>query len=588
MRNPIFYAPGGLVVLLLFLCRAGAAQDITVAILKTIRFASQFPGRDCGAKIMAADADLGNSAGEIWVDQTCGTQWSTPVNLSSNRTLRFSQGGTYQATAGSITQMLSAQGTSTVHKTNVHIIGDGIGSTYLQAPSNGGQLGAVIQFFYCDDCGAQDLTADGNSNTTVVLVDEMDSRLSIRNIRLLGDTSFVPTRNYCAHVRGSQYGNYDTVYLVGGSQDALLVGLGPFGNPTHAAQWNHFSNIVATQSPWNGIDLGGTSSLVVQNNSFSNITVLGNGTYTGGNDDRYGLNLNFASYNQFLGLKAWNNQWSGIRINGGTGNMFVGIDSQQNGQAGNNSGDAIRLEFGLSSNPNYGNVFVGEAHSRGKNYAINTSGANTSFNSFSVEIGSSPISVSGNNILHLGRTVAGMESVSGLDFSVMGLANCPSAPGIANVTHVGICLAGNIRVNGDLTVDGAIYKQADHFRIDHPLDPEHKYLSHSVVESPDMMNIYSGTAVLDGRGQVWVTLPDYFEALNRDFRYQLTPLGAPAPALHVARKISANRFKIAGGMPHGEVSWQVTGIRHDAYANAHQVRVEEQKTSSDLRTKGHP
>jgi len=32
------------------------------------------------------------------------------------------------------------------------------------------------------------------------------------------------------------------------------------------------------------------------------------------------------------------------------------------------------------------------------------------------------------------------------------------------------------------------------FKVDHPLDPENKYLSHSFVESPDMMNIYNATS----------------------------------------------------------------------------------------------
>ena len=43
-----------------------------------------------------------------------------------------------------------------------------------------------------------------------------------------------------------------------------------------------------------------------------------------------------------------------------------------------------------------------------------------------------------------------------------------------------------------------------------------------------------------------MTLPDYFQAINRDFHYQLTAIGAPAPNLHVAREIADNEFLIAG------------------------------------------
>jgi hypothetical protein len=91
------------------------------------------------------------------------------------------------------------------------------------------------------------------------------------------------------------------------------------------------------------------------------------------------------------------------------------------------------------------------------------------------------------------------------------------------------------------------------------------------------MNVYNGNATLDENGEVWVQLPDYFEALNRDFRYQLTPIGGPGPNLYIAEEIQDNRFKIAGGEPGLNVSWQVTGIRDDASARANPMRVEVDK-----------
>jgi hypothetical protein len=130
---------------------------------------------------------------------------------------------------------------------------------------------------------------------------------------------------------------------------------------------------------------------------------------------------------------------------------------------------------------------------------------------------------------------------------------------------------GDVNVSGHLTQGSALLK------IDHPLDPGNKYLYHSAVESPDMMNVYNGIVELDGAGSAWVTLPDYFEALNRDFRYQLTAVGAPGPNLYVAQKVAGNRFLVSGGKPGAEVSWQVTGIRQDAYANAHRIEVEQDK-----------
>jgi hypothetical protein len=130
---------------------------------------------------------------------------------------------------------------------------------------------------------------------------------------------------------------------------------------------------------------------------------------------------------------------------------------------------------------------------------------------------------------------------------------------------------------GKVHITGNLSKGGGSFLIDHPLDPANKYLQHSFVESPDMMNVYNGNVALDEKGQATVQFPDYFGALNRDFRYQLTAIGAPAPNLYVAEKISDNRFEIAGGKPGMEVSWQITGVRHDAYAVANRIKVEEDK-----------
>jgi hypothetical protein len=133
------------------------------------------------------------------------------------------------------------------------------------------------------------------------------------------------------------------------------------------------------------------------------------------------------------------------------------------------------------------------------------------------------------------------------------------------------------KFSGDVDVTGTLSKAGGSFKIDHPLDPEGKYLYHSFVESPDMMNVYNGNVLLDARGEAWVELPDWFEALNRDYRYQLTPIGGAGPNLHIAEKISGGRFRIGGGEPGMEVSWQVTGIRQDPYAEAHRVQVEVEK-----------
>jgi hypothetical protein len=147
-------------------------------------------------------------------------------------------------------------------------------------------------------------------------------------------------------------------------------------------------------------------------------------------------------------------------------------------------------------------------------------------------------------------------------------------------------VTGHSDFRGNVDINGTLTKDAGAFKIDHPLDPEHKYLSHSFIESPDMMNVYNGNVTLDANGRATVDLPDYFEALNRDFRYQLTAIGAPGPNLYIAEGVTQNRFRIAGGRPYARVSWMVTGVRQDTYANEHRIKVEEEKPAQKEKPKG--
>jgi hypothetical protein len=56
------------------------------------------------------------------------------------------------------------------------------------------------------------------------------------------------------------------------------------------------------------------------------------------------------------------------------------------------------------------------------------------------------------------------------------------------------------------------------FRIDHPLDPAHKYLQHAAIESNQVLNVYSGNVTTDKTGTATVRLPAYFDKLNTDPR----------------------------------------------------------------------
>ncbi len=139
---------------------------------------------------------------------------------------------------------------------------------------------------------------------------------------------------------------------------------------------------------------------------------------------------------------------------------------------------------------------------------------------------------------------------------IAGITNNSSGYGVISGTNLGAL--GNLVCNGSKL-----------FQIDHPLDPENKFLNHYCPESNEVLNLYRGNIIMDEQGTAKVTLPDYFSAINIDYSYILTPVGAAAPNLHISKEIEGNAFSIAGGLPGLKVSWQVTAVRNDAYMKLH-------------------
>ncbi len=169
-----------------------------------------------------------------------------------------------------------------------------------------------------------------------------------------------------------------------------------------------------------------------------------------------------------------------------------------------------------------------------------------------------------------------------LAWGVLGTLN----EGVAGISGSGATGSAGY-FDGKVQITGTISKGGGSFKIDHPLDPEHKYLYHSFVESPDMMNIYNGNVTTDANGDAVVGLPEWFEALNRDFRYQLTVIGQFAQAI-ISQEIDHDRFAIKTNLGNVKVSWQVTGIRKDPFAEANRIPVEEVKPDIEQGTYLHP
>lgn len=173
--------------------------------------------------------------------------------------------------------------------------------------------------------------------------------------------------------------------------------------------------------------------------------------------------------------------------------------------------------------------------------------------------------------------VFGITTTGNKQYPVYGL-NSSNNYGILGYHDGSTSYAGYF--SGNVTVVGLVSKSGGSFKIDHPLDPENKFLYHSFVESPDMLNIYNGNIMTDASGDASVQLPSYFQALNIEFKYQLTVIGQFAQAI-VSQEVVNNQFSIKTDKPNVKVSWQVTGVRNDPYAQQHRIAVEVEKTGEE-------
>jgi hypothetical protein len=196
---------------------------------------------------------------------------------------------------------------------------------------------------------------------------------------------------------------------------------------------------------------------------------------------------------------------------------------------------------------------------------------------------------------YLGTETAGVHGVSEIEDGkgVAGKANTgKNAVAVYGESTVGLAgfFRGRVTITEHLLVNKIFAKTISaesgiiggaagkFFKIDHPIDPANKFLYHASIESPELKNLYDGVVTLDDSGAATVVLPEWFEALNKDFRYQLTCIGGFA-SVYIAKEVHNGSFEIAGGRPGMKVSWQVTGVRHDVYATKHPMNVEEAKKS---------
>jgi hypothetical protein len=118
------------------------------------------------------------------------------------------------------------------------------------------------------------------------------------------------------------------------------------------------------------------------------------------------------------------------------------------------------------------------------------------------------------------------------------------------------------------------------FQIDHPLQPETHFLNHFCTEGPDPYNVYRGNVTTDANGYATITLPPYFESINRDPTYHLTIVGGAGEEfvqVRVVREIQNNQFVIRTSKPYVKVSWRVEAIRNDRWVQEHGYQPEQEK-----------
>jgi hypothetical protein len=374
---------------------------------------------------------------------------------------------------------------------------------------------------------------------------------------------------------GANYGMYGRSNSTGGT--------GVFGWAAAGSGLTYGVQGVSSSSSGKGV-YGEGGFYGVQGNTSSTIGsgVVGYATATSG-------------YN--YGVQGWTNSPGGTGVHGwadaesGTAYGVWGHSSSPEGRGvvGTNF-DPTGVNFGVygeSASPYGTGVYGVSTHPSAFNYAIwgkSLSSAGVGVVGEGVATSGDAWGVWGLTNAPSGRGVYGVANAStgstygvfGRSWSSGGIGTYGGSSGFAGVYGINHVGGWAIYAEGSLRVNGTLSKAGGSFEIDHPLDPEGRVLRHSFVESPDMMNVYNGNATTDERGYATVTLPDYFEALNRDFRYQLTVIGQFAQAI-IAERVRENRFAIQTDKPHVEVSWQVTGVRRDAWAEAHRIVVEEDK-----------
>lgn len=348
------------------------------------------------------------------------------------------------------------------------------------------------------------------------------------------------------------------------------------------------------------------SANIITASSAQNTNVSYMGTITGGNNTLYNTGLDLTINATGTGTNIGGN----ININGGTNSTNYGYSANLAGGGTTNIGLNITAGAVVGSpaiKTNAAGVFTTYSGPYSVNARVMQSSGTSSINSYSFGatevygmrgaesnnsaaasfglVGASSSSASATSIGVYGESSGG----SSASYGVVGMASGASGNG-AGVYGMGsngnkaARFDGNVDANGNVTISGDLMVAGNkNFKIDHPLDPENKYLVHYCIEGAEAQNIYNGNITTDASGTAVVDLPAYFEAANTNVKYQLTVIGDFAQAI-IGQEVKGNRFIIKTNKPNIKVSWQVTATRNDKYAQQHGYQAEQMKPANERGT----
>jgi hypothetical protein len=554
-----------------------AAGVVSMQNLEHFVFADRFSGADLGAQINAAISSLGKNGGTVVVPAGVYTKVTTTVKINSpnisiigsgsNATqIAYTGGGDFirvQMPAWSVTappqagaiEGITINGTASGHSA-IHL-GDVIGM----------KLDDVVVGHFVKP-GAAGIWIDNVTNFTervqMTRVWANDNTIGVR---------FTNTGGTDSQISFGYLRLLDLRINVGPSQTGISVEGGALYHSTINAVINVDRNLTGTAVSITGSGFNGGPGTAVADNLYD---LTAECTQCGG----LGTFLSIGPGTVFTGMgivDAYSMQ------NSISASASVYLYAPFIGGAPSASGLPVYMRGQpLGTNPDIPGAWVNPDFGANNNWLMGF-GNNVFWNGSAWQLHGDGVNNGGSALLgSYGDTDLGLYIIPST-----GGNNQTVTPADLSKYQVEDISSKGISINGNLTVTGTIAKGAGSFKIDHPLDPANSYLSHSFVESPDMMNIYNGNITTDRDGLATVRLPSYFEALNKDFRYQLTVIGQFAQAI-VAQEIRDNQFVIRTNQPFIRVSWQVTGVRHDAYADAHRIPVEENKPTSERGHYLHP